>query len=351
MTWASATHSRRTDCNHRLTNRPPNAPPAAPPLLLPSRRTRIMADRSLSSLFSYPPRSSPWPSLRRALGRGGRCATRGRRPIRVRRRCGGRRDRTRAPDRRRSIGASGGRRRSCRTPRWAVGRCVMDADRLAFLVVDEIQLGQAHEDGLAVAHFVLRLDAAADDLLGRDAVDLLGPRAHELDAAAGDDEGLEAVGAQVGEHFEHRLIDHLGDRAGRSSGCFAVAIQSLTIFSNSSVVMPACVAMAISSSACSPPARADFTSPFSTEANGSLVFHSGCCGASCLIRSKMKNAWKYIGCSDQRQPSLSKVAMRSAGGDEVRRPGPRSPSSRSRRSPVLAARSFHEATGRRHACL
>ena len=73
--------------------------------------------------------------------------------------------------------------------------------------------GSLHQHRLAVAHLELRLAAAADDLLGRDAVDLLRPRAHELDAAAGDDEGLEAVRAQVGEQLEHRLIDHLGVEA------------------------------------------------------------------------------------------------------------------------------------------
>src|SRR5213592_2275276 len=44
--------------------------------------------------------------------------------------------------------------------------------------------------------------------------------------------------------------------------------------------MPAWVAMTISRSAWSPPASAVFMSPLSSEANGSLVFHSGCCGAS-----------------------------------------------------------------------
>ena len=87
---------------------------------------------------------------------------------------------------------------------------LVDADRLAGLVVDEIDLGQPEQHRLAVAHLEPRLDRRADDLLGRNAVDLLGPRAHELDAAAGDDEGLEAVGAQVGEQLQHRLIDQLG---------------------------------------------------------------------------------------------------------------------------------------------
>ena len=63
--------------------------------------------------------------------------------------------------------------------------------------------------GLPSTHLELRLAAAADDLLGRDAIDLLRPRPHELDAAAGNDEGLETVGAQIGEQFDHGLIDHL----------------------------------------------------------------------------------------------------------------------------------------------
>ena len=88
---------------------------------------------------------------------------------------------------------------------------LVDADGLVAFVVIEVQLRQTHEHGLAVAHFKLRLDAAADDLFRRDAVNLLRPRAHELDAAAGDDEVLEAVRAQVGEQFEHRLIDHFGE--------------------------------------------------------------------------------------------------------------------------------------------
>ena len=85
---------------------------------------------------------------------------------------------------------------------------LVDADRLVGLVVIEVQLRQTHEDRLAIAHFKLRRDAAADDLFRRDAVNLLRPRAHELDAAAGNDEVLETIGSQVGEQFEHRLINH-----------------------------------------------------------------------------------------------------------------------------------------------
>ena len=73
--------------------------------------------------------------------------------------------------------------------------------------------GRRNSVGLSVAHLELRLDRRADHLLGRNAVDLLGPRPHELDAAAGDDEGLEAVGAEIGQHLQHRLVDQLGVRA------------------------------------------------------------------------------------------------------------------------------------------
>src|SRR5207237_6448670 len=70
---------------------------------------------------------------------------------------------------------------------------LIDADRFPGLVIYEIHFRQAYENRLAVARFILRLDAAADDLLGWDAVDLFRPRTHELDAAAGHDEGLKAV--------------------------------------------------------------------------------------------------------------------------------------------------------------
>jgi hypothetical protein len=85
----------------------------------------------------------------------------------------------------------------------------LDADGLALLVVDEADLGQLAELRLAVLHLERELAVGADDLLGRDPVDLLGPRPHELDAPAGDDVGLEPVGSKVREQFEHRLVHHL----------------------------------------------------------------------------------------------------------------------------------------------
>ena len=53
------------------------------------------------------------------------------------------------------------------------------------------------------------MSKGTDDLLGRDAVDALDPRTHELDAATRHDEGLEAVRAEIRQELEHRLVDHL----------------------------------------------------------------------------------------------------------------------------------------------
>src|ERR1035441_9945221 len=75
------------------------------------------------------------------------------------------------------------------------------------IVVNKINLRQAYEHRLAVTKFKLRLEAAADDLFGRDAIDLFRPRTHEVNAAAGDYEGLESVRAQVGQEFEHWWVN------------------------------------------------------------------------------------------------------------------------------------------------
>src|SRR5436190_847232 len=127
-------------------------------------------------------------------------------------------------------------------------------------------------------------------------------------------------------------------------GCFAVAIQSLTICSNAAVVMPACVATIISSMARSPPASAAFRSPLSNDANGSFVFHSGCCGASAFTRSSAKSNWKYIGCSHQSVPSLSNVAMRSSGGTKSDEPSLVTLATKSVID-FLVAPSFHDGSG------
>jgi PAS domain S-box-containing protein len=82
----------------------------------------------------------------------------------------------------------------------------------------------------------------------------------------------------------------------------------------------------------------------SNDANGSFVCHSGCCGARVLMRSIAKKNWKYIGCSAQRQPSLSNVAMRSASGTKSDEPSFDTFSTKVMID-CLGAVSFHEGRG------
>src|SRR5262245_39174945 len=74
----------------------------------------------------------------------------------------------------------------------------VNAFRLAGLVVIEQELRLLHQDWLAVlAIAVFRPGGAADHLLGRNAVDLLGIHAHEILPAPGTEEVLEALAARV----------------------------------------------------------------------------------------------------------------------------------------------------------
>ena len=58
-------------------------------------------------------------------------------------------------------------------------------------------------------------------MLWRYAIDLFGKYAHKAGIAAGHDVGLESLAAQVGQHFQHRLVDHLG--VGLAAGGVACA--------------------------------------------------------------------------------------------------------------------------------
>jgi len=80
---------------------------------------------------------------------------------------------------------------------------LVDSDRLACPVVDEVDFRQPNDHRLAVTDFVLRLDAGPDDLLGRHAVQLLGDHAQEVDASARHGVRLESVRAQVLEQLAH----------------------------------------------------------------------------------------------------------------------------------------------------
>src|SRR6266436_2866694 len=80
------------------------------------------------------------------------------------------------------------------------------------------------------------------------------------------------------------------------------------------------------------------------EANGSVVFHSGCCGTSALTRSSAKCNCTGIGCSHHRVPSLSKVAMRSGTGTKCGEPGLVTFSTKAMMD-CFAGPSFHDGKG------
>src|SRR5262249_9065495 len=88
------------------------------------------------------------------------------------------------------------------------------------------------------------------------------------------------------------LLGTLGGARRFDLGCCAPAIQSATVFVNSSVAMPVCVASRSSTIPFWPDAATAFMSPSSTALNGCLLFHSGCFGASARTRSRANASWK-----------------------------------------------------------
>jgi hypothetical protein len=70
-----------------------------------------------------------------------------------------------------------------------------------------------------------------------------------------------------------------------------VAIHAVTVFVNSSVVMPVCVASSSGIMPFSPDAASAFMSPSRTALNGYVVFHSGCFGARAFTRASAKANW------------------------------------------------------------
>jgi hypothetical protein len=67
------------------------------------------------------------------------------------------------------------------------------------VVVKEIEFRQLHQYRFPVMQIKSQFAAAAHNLLGRNAIDLLREGPHELDAAAGHNQGLEAVRTQIGK--------------------------------------------------------------------------------------------------------------------------------------------------------
>ncbi len=120
----------------------------------------------------------------------------------------------------------------------------------------------------------LSLVAAADHLLGRDAVHLVRPWTHEIDAAARHDVRLEAVGAQIGQQFQHRLVHHRRVRLVESR----VARRDEPLGDHARIrpsTCPCSSRRSSSSNPFSPPASAPLMSPCSSDANGSVVLPLG----------------------------------------------------------------------------
>jgi len=59
----------------------------------------------------------------------------------------------------------------------ALANVLVDADRLAGAIVDEVDFGETEEGGDVRSHFEARLDARSDDLLGRNTKKPVGPTA------------------------------------------------------------------------------------------------------------------------------------------------------------------------------
>src|SRR4051812_31044418 len=70
---------------------------------------------------------------------------------------------------------------------WMAADESINADHFARTVVDELDFGCLHEHRLTIVQVIFNDAAAADDLLGRNAVGPFDPRPHELDTAARDD--------------------------------------------------------------------------------------------------------------------------------------------------------------------
>ncbi|CAB3810806.1 hypothetical protein LMG27177_07483 [Paraburkholderia fynbosensis] len=92
----------------------------------------------------------------------------------------------------------------------ATADCAEYADRFSGTVIDEIEAGLAHQNGLAVAHFVLQLLFCAHHPVGRNTVGFGHPHAHEFSRAARDDPDFETIRPQQIEQFELWLIHQFG---------------------------------------------------------------------------------------------------------------------------------------------
>src|SRR5271163_3040082 len=95
-----------------------------------------------------------------------------------------------------------------RSPSRIAKRCdrttsnmLLDSSGFSDVVVNEVDLGKLDQHRLAVSHLELQFTAAADPLLRGHTVGHLGESSHEFIATARDDEGLKAIGPEIGEQL------------------------------------------------------------------------------------------------------------------------------------------------------
>ena len=178
---------------------------------------------------------------------------------------------------------------------------------------------------LAVTQLEPSLGAAADHPFGRDAVGSFRIAPYEVNPAPRNDERLEPIRFQVRQQLELRLVDAFLEKLLES--WVSCRIEPRSWLRDQSLLL----SFRCGSRRAEPPdlrrVEGRHRRPVTLEdrAIRLVVLELGISAASCLMRSNTKNAWKYIGCSHQRVPSLSNVAMRSAAGTKSGPPSRRDP--------------------------
>ena len=182
---------------------------------VPSTQSPItQTGKCVSSRSSYQPPSICSLSRRPAPCRASRHGTGGRRRIPARHRCDARSGRSRLPPL--SVVHCSISRSPSELPNAAIGRrpiCSLMPTGLPASSSMKLISGRRNSVGLPSRIWNLVLIDEPTTCSGGIAVYPLRPGPHELDAAAGHDECFEAVGAQIGEQLQHRLVDQLGIRA------------------------------------------------------------------------------------------------------------------------------------------
>lgn len=83
---------------------------------------------------------------------------------------------------------------------------LMNSDGFIRFVVDEEVSHRFDQNGAVLAQFINGAGVGADDLFRRNAVHPFAEDPHKVGASAGDNEGFEFIGAEVGQKFEHRPV-------------------------------------------------------------------------------------------------------------------------------------------------